>query len=292
MKKIGYSNCQEDKTPYSSLRKLMDSANAYPLLTADEEVYLAKGIKAGDEGAREKLIESNLRLVINTVFKYCKDDHNYLLQDLIQEGNIGLIKAVEKYDYKKGFRFSTYATWWIKKSFVEALDKYSRGIRIPTCQLARNNKIENASNILKQELGREPNNFEIAERLGTSVKQIERTIQAIIAAETLPLDGTSGKDRQDGKMNLTDLIKDESPTPEESMLEQDLIGEVNRRLNCLKPDEREVLIVRYGLESGEEKTLEETARYIGKRNKQSGKLATRERIRQIEAEAIRKIREL
>ena len=245
------------------------------LLTYEEELDLAKKVLDGDEEAKQKLAESNLRLVVSIAKKYV--GRGMLFLDLIQEGNMGLIKAVEKFDYTKGFKFSTYATWWIRQAITRAIADQARTIRIPVHMVETINKLIRTSRHLLQQLGREPTQEEIAEEMEMPVEKVME-IQKI-AQDPVSLETPIG---EEDDSHLGDFIKDEdSPEPQDSAaytLLKEQLGEV---MSTLTPREAKVLKLRFGLEDGKARTLEE----VGKEFK-----VTRERIRQIEAKALRKLR--
>ncbi len=247
-----------------------------PLLSADEERALAKRVMEGDEYAKNKLCESNLRLVVSVAKKYVGKTSMSLL-DLIQEGNIGLLKAVEKFDYTKGFKFSTYATWWIKQAITRAMADQSRVIRIPVHMVETINKYLKVVKLLMQRLGREATIEEIAKEMDLSVAkvmEIQRTAQDPISLET-PMG-----EEDDGKM--ADVIVDETAkSPIESATQSLLREQLLAVVDTLTPREQEVIRQRYGLLDGKQKTLEEVGKEFS---------VTRERIRQIEAKALRKLK--
>lgn len=247
----------------------------YPLLTMEEEVSLAKKIEAGDIMAMQHLAESNLRLVVSIAKKYIGRGMSFL--DLIQEGNLGLMKAVEKFDYKKGYKFSTYATWWIRQAITRSISDQSRTIRIPVHMSEVINKTYRVSRSLLQELGREPKEEEIAEAMNLTVEKVRDVLK--ISSDPISLDTPIGEEEDS---HLGDFIKDESIMgPEDAASYLALQEQISKLLDTLTPREKRVLILRFGLEDGRTRTLEEVGKEFD---------VTRERIRQIEAKALRKLR--
>ncbi len=257
------------------VRMYLREIGRIPLLTFEEESELAKRILEGDEEAKQKLSESNLRLVVSIAKKYV--GRGMLFLDLIQEGNMGLIKAVEKFDYTKGFKFSTYATWWIRQAITRAIADQARTIRIPVHMVETINKLIRTSRHLLQQLGREPTPEEIAEEMEIPVEKVME-IQKI-AQDPVSLETPIG---EEDDSHLGDFIQDEdSPAPQDSAAYTLLKEQLEEVMNTLTPREAKVLKLRFGLEDGRARTLEEVGREFQ---------VTRERIRQIEAKALRKLR--
>lgn len=250
-----------------------------PLLTKKEEKELAKRAEQGDEEARKRLIQANLRLVVSIAKRYVNRSPHLSILDLIQEGNIGLARAVEKFDYRKGFKFSTYATWWIRQAITRALADYSRTIRIPVHMVETITKHTQKKRELMQQLGREPLPEEIAAEMNMPVEKV-RYIQKI-SQEVLSLETPIGDDEEDS--TLSDLIRDEKTLSPDQLANQALLKEqIQEILKDLTPREQKILSMRFGLEDHITHTLEEVGKVFG---------VTRERIRQIEAKALEKIRE-
>ena len=257
------------------VRMYLREIGRIPLLTFDEELDLAKKVLKGDEEAKQKLAESNLRLVVSIAKKYV--GRGMLFLDLIQEGNMGLIKAVEKFDYTKGFKFSTYATWWIRQAITRAIADQARTIRIPVHMVETINKLIRTSRHLLQQLGREPTPEEIAAEMEIPVEKVIE-IQKI-AQDPVSLETPIG---EEDDSHLGDFIQDDdSPAPQDSAAYTMLREQLEEVMNTLTPREAKVLKLRFGLEDGKSRTLEEVGREFQ---------VTRERIRQIEAKALRKLR--
>jgi len=257
------------------VRMYLKEIGRVQLLTAENEVELARRIEEGDEEAKRRLAEANLRLVVSIAKRYV--GRGMLFLDLIQEGNLGLIKAVEKFDYRKGYKFSTYATWWIRQAITRAIADQARTIRIPVHMVETINKLIRVQRHLLQELGREPTAEEIAEEMDVSVERVREILK--VAQEPVSLETPIGEEEDS---HLGDFIEDEdAPAPAEAasyLLLREQIGEV---LSSLTPREQRVLELRFGLDDGRARTLEEVGQVFG---------VTRERIRQIEAKALRKLR--
>ena len=257
------------------VRMYLREIGKIPLLSFDEELELAKKVIDGDEEAKQKLAESNLRLVVSIAKKYV--GRGMLFLDLIQEGNMGLIKAVEKFDYTKGYKFSTYATWWIRQAITRAIADQARTIRIPVHMVETINKLIRTSRHLLQQLGREPTPDEIAQEMEIPVEKVME-IQKI-AQDPVSLETPIG---EEDDSHLGDFIQDEdSPAPQDSAAYTLLKEQLEEVMNTLTPREAKVLKLRFGLEDGRARTLEEVGREFQ---------VTRERLRQIEAKALRKLR--
>ena len=257
------------------VRMYLKEIGKVPLLTADEEIELAKRMEQGDEEAKKRLSEANLRLVVSIAKRYV--GRGMLFLDLIQEGNLGLIKAVEKFDYRKGYKFSTYATWWIRQAITRAIADQARTIRIPVHMVETINKLIRVSRQLLQEYGREPQPEEIAEVMGIPEDKVREIIK--IAQEPVSLETPIGEEEDS---HLGDFIPDDdAPAPADAAAFTLLKEQLMNVLSTLTPREEMVLKLRFGLEDGRARTLEEVGREFK---------VTRERIRQIEAKALRKLR--
>ncbi|MFI2857448.1 RNA polymerase sigma factor RpoD [Paenibacillus sp. JSM ZJ436] len=257
------------------VRMYLKEIGRVPLLSADDEVELAKRINQGDEEAKRRLAEANLRLVVSIAKRYV--GRGMLFLDLIQEGNMGLIKAVEKFDYEKGFKFSTYATWWIRQAITRAIADQARTIRIPVHMVETINKLIRVSRQLLQELGREPSPEEIAAEMELSVEKVREIMK--IAQEPVSLETPIG---EEDDSHLGDFIEDqEALAPADAAAYELLKEQLEDVLDTLTEREENVLRLRFGLDDGRTRTLEEVGKVFG---------VTRERIRQIEAKALRKLR--
>ena len=257
------------------VRMYMKEIGKVSLLTADEEIELAKRMEQGDEEAKKRLAEANLRLVVSIAKRYV--GRGMLFLDLIQEGNLGLIKAVEKFDYRKGYKFSTYATWWIRQAITRAIADQARTIRIPVHMVETINKLIRVSRQLLQELGREPTPEEIAEEMDMSVERVREILK--ISQEPVSLETPIGEEEDS---HLGDFIQDDNvPVPADAAAFTLLKEQLIEVLGTLTEREQKVLRLRFGLDDGRARTLEEVGKEFN---------VTRERIRQIEAKALRKLR--
>ena len=265
----------DDSSPLSDLvHTYLKEIGQIPLLSAEEELNIAKRISEGDENAKERMIEANLRLVVSIAKRYV--GKGMLLLDLIQEGNLGLIKAVEKFDYTKGYKFSTYATWWIRQSITRAIAEIKDQIRIPIHMVETINKVRKAERELNQELNREPTYEEIAQRSRITVQQLESIKR--IAQEPISLETPVGEENDS---HLGDFIQDnEAVEPSELVSGQMLRQRIAEVLDTLSERERTVLLLRFGFVDGRQHTLEEVGQELD---------VTRERVRQIETKALRKL---
>ena len=257
------------------VRMYLKEIGKVSLLTADEEIELAQRMEKGDENAKKRLAEANLRLVVSIAKRYV--GRGMLFLDLIQEGNLGLIKAVEKYDYRKGYKFSTYATWWIRQAITRAIADQARTIRIPVHMVETINKLIRVSRQLLQELGREPSPEEIAEEMDMSVDRVREILK--ISQEPVSLETPIGEEEDS---HLGDFIQDDNvPVPADAAAFTLLKEQLIEVLGTLTEREQKVLRLRFGLDDGRARTLEEVGKEFN---------VTRERIRQIEAKALRKLR--
>lgn len=257
------------------VRMYLKEMGRIPLLTSEEEKRIASAIAAGDDSARKELTEANLRLVVSIAKRYV--GRGMLFLDLIQEGNMGLIKAVEKFDYTKGYKFSTYATWWIRQAITRAIADQARTIRIPVHMVETINKLSRVKRQLVQELGRDPQPDEIAKEMGVSVEKVREIMK--IAQEPVSLETPIGEEEDS---HLGDFIPDdEMPAPVEAATSTMLNEQLMDVLSSLTPREEKVLRLRFGIDDGRQRTLEEVGKEFN---------VTRERIRQIEAKALRKLR--
>lgn len=280
---------EEDKDDEAAVEAMMNQANINDpvkmyfkdigkvmLLTPEEEVELGKRMEAGDEEAKRELVEANLRLVVHIAKRYVGKT-SMSFSDLIQEGNMGLIKAVDRFDYRRGFHFSTYGTWWIKQAISRAIADQARTIRIPVHMVETINKLGRMSRQLWQELGREPSDFEIAEKMGITedkVCEIKR-----IALEPTSLESPAG---EEGDSEVYDFVVDENArSPADAVVQTILKEQLLAVIDTLTPREQKVVRLRYGLDDGHPRTLEEVGKEFN---------VTRERIRQIESKALRKLR--
>ena len=266
---------QEGAGTDDPVRMYLKEIGRIPLLSTEEELWLAKRMNEGDEAAKARLAEANLRLVVSIAKRYA--GRGMQLLDLIQEGNLGLIKAVEKFDYHKGYKFSTYATWWIRQAITRAIADQARTIRIPVHMVETINRVVRTSRGLLQELGREPAPEEIAEKLGMSAQKVQEILK--ISMDPVSLETPVGEEEDS---HLSDFIRDEHmPVPADAATFAILREQLTEVLSTLTEREQRVICLRFGLQDGRARTLEEVGREFN---------VTRERIRQIEAKALRKMR--
>ena len=257
-----------------SMKIYLKEIGKIPLLSKQEELEIAKRISEGDEEAKQILIESNLRLVVSIARKYARKEMPIL--DLIQEGTLGLIKAAEKFDYTKGFKFSTYATWWIRQSVTRAIADQGRTIRVPVHMIEKINKVSSVSSSLSKKLGREPRPEEISKEMNMPLKKVIQVLR--ISQKTQSIDSTIG---QEDDTELEEIIADKkTQSPEEIVTTSMLSEQIEEVLETLSDREKGILSLRYGLKDGEKKTLEEVGKAFN---------VTRERARQIENRALRKL---
>lgn len=267
---------KEESFSEDSVRLYLREIGRVKMIKPDEEIELARRIAKGDKDAKKKLIQANLRLVISIAKKYV--NRGLPFQDLIQEGNLGLIRAAEKFDHTKGFKFSTYATWWIRQAISRGLADKSRTIRVPVHMVESINKLKKTSAKLAQELGRKPTELELSVAMELPVGKITEIIQA--DREPISMEMPLNRDEE---TYLGDLIEDsESSRPDSNTEEELMRQDLNRMLSQLTPRERDIMHLRYGLEDGRQRTLEEVGRLFN---------ITRERVRQIEHKAFRKLRQ-
>ena len=276
VEKIDFTDTGDiSSTTQDPVKMYLKDIGKVPLLSAEEEIELAKRMEAGDEAAKKKLAESNLRLVVSIAKRYV--GRGMLFLDLIQEGNLGLLKAVEKFDYRKGYKFSTYATWWIRQAITRAIADQARTIRIPVHMVETINKVTRVSRDLLQKLGREPLPGEVGEVMGLPKERVQEIMK--IAQEPVSLETPIGEEEDS---HLGDFIQDESiPTPVEATNQTLLHEQLDDVVSTLTEREQRVIKLRFGWDDGRPRTLEEVGKEFN---------VTRERIRQIEAKALRKLR--
>lgn len=276
VEKIDFTDTGDiSSTTQDTVKMYLKDIGKVPLLSAEEEIELAKRMEAGDEMAKKKLAESNLRLVVSIAKRYV--GRGMLFLDLIQEGNLGLLKAVEKFDYRKGYKFSTYATWWIRQAITRAIADQARTIRIPVHMVETINKVTRVSRDLLQKLGREPLPEEVGEVMGLPKERVQEIMK--IAQEPVSLETPIGEEEDS---HLGDFIQDESiPTPVEATNQTLLHEQLDEVVSTLTEREQRVIKLRFGWDDGRPRTLEEVGKEFN---------VTRERIRQIEAKALRKLR--
>lgn len=264
-----------------SVKLYLQQIGKIPLLSSEEELEVAKKIKNNHcQLSKDILVNANLRLVVSIAKKYIGRGLSFL--DLIQEGNIGLMKAADRFDYEKGYKFSTYATWWVQQSITRAIADKARAIRLPIHMIESLNKIKKITIDLTTELGRNPTKQEIAYRLGISVSKLTQIVKS--AQSTISIE-TPANNKKEDSTKIADYIVDESTdTPDSRVTQENMLEDIKKMLNQLMPKERDVLIMRYGLNSnGEKKTLDEIGSHYG---------VSRERIRQIENRAISKLKKM
>lgn len=276
VEKIDFTDTGDiSSTTQDPVKMYLKDIGKVPLLSAEEEIELAKRMEAGDEAAKKKLAESNLRLVVSIAKRYLGRGMQFL--DLIQEGNLGLIKAVDKFDYTKGFKFSTYATWWIRQAITRAIADQARTIRIPVHMVETINKVKKVQSQLLHQNGHEPTPDEIADELDLPVDKVREIMR--VAQEPVSLETPIGEEEDS---HLGDFIPDDgAPAPADAASHTMLREQLSDVLSTLTPREEKVLRLRFGLEDGRSRTLEEVGKEFN---------VTRERIRQIEAKALRKLR--
>ena len=276
VEKIDFTDTGDiSSTTQDPVKMYLKDIGKVPLLSAEEEIELAKRMEAGDEMAKKKLAESNLRLVVSIAKRYV--GRGMLFLDLIQEGNLGLLKAVEKFDYRKGYKFSTYATWWIRQAITRAIADQARTVRIPVHMVETINKVTRVSRDLLQKLGREPLPEEVGEVMGLPKERVQEIMK--IAQEPVSLETPIGEEEDS---HLGDFIQDESiPTPVEATNQTLLHEQLDEVVSTLTEREQRVIKLRFGWDDGRPRTLEEVGKEFN---------VTRERIRQIEAKALRKLR--
>jgi RNA polymerase primary sigma factor len=276
-----YGGGKAGESSYDSIQMYLKEIGQYPLVSASMEKELARRIEAGDEEAKNLLAKANLRLVVSIAKKYVGRSADLTLLDLIQEGNLGLFKAVDKFDWTKGYKFSTYATWWIRQAITRALADQSRTIRVPVHMVETIAKYKQVVRRLSQDLGRDPLPDEIATEMGLDVDKVYQIEK--IDQDTVSLESPVGDDGDDGKSTLGDFLSDDKIlSPDQESSRRILTDQVKEILDDLSPKERKILEMRHGLMDGITHTLEEVGKEFG---------VTRERIRQIEAKAHEKIRQ-
>lgn len=261
-----------------SVKIYLQQIGKVPLLSTEEEIELAKSIEIGNEEAKNRLVKANLRLVVSIAKKYIGRGLSFL--DLIQEGNLGLIRAAEKFDYKRGYKFSTYATWWIQQAITRGIADKSRTIRLPVHMIETIGKLKKVTRDLTNDLNRKPTKEEIAEKMGISVSKLRLVMKA--TQSTISLETPLNKKEEASRIGDF-LIDNKSESPDSKVVQDSLTTELDKILSSLRPRERDVLRLRFGLDDGNKRTLEEIGQLFG---------VSRERIRQIETRAINKLRRL